>query len=132
MHCAEDQVTYISTMLLFCFNSCHQASSATAVMPNQFTKAHKTFIRQEAPYCFQLIQTGMSVFEQEDHVNIQERKLSNFTKKTCSCETTRSLSQRQSKAYLLHHCRQHRIQVNQSLVTNKIGQKLITIINIHY
>lgn len=33
--------------------------------------------------------------------------------------TSLSLSQCQSKGYLLHHCHQHRTQVNQSLATNR-------------
>ena len=38
--------------------------------------AHKSFTVQEAPYYFQLIQTIMLAFEQKDHLNIKERKLS--------------------------------------------------------
>lgn len=75
-HCAEVEVSYISTMLLFHFNSCRQASAASAITPNQIMKPHKSFIVQEAPYYFQLIQTIMLAFEQEDHLNIKERKLS--------------------------------------------------------
>ena len=75
-HCAEVEVSYISTMLLFHFKSCRQASAASAVTPNQVMKAHKSFIVQEDPYYFQLIQTIMLAFEQEDHLNIKERKLS--------------------------------------------------------